>query len=351
MSQNRRVLQAQSYFRQRLNAIMALLQPAMASTTTTTTTTTTSTRSERVIPMVVAARRSLTLPERIPRGAWDSHMHVVDPASYPLSKDAVYCPKTHRLEHALAFESSVGIDNIVLVQPSIYGTDNTCLLDALRALGPRRGRAVVAFEPGSVPRRTLAEWHDLGVRGVRINLSSVGRLLSAAELSDLLLRYAADCRPLDWVIQVYMPMSMIPLLEPVVPALGVRVCVDHLGHPDIKDLPPAAAAAENPYDVEGFGALARLLRAGDTYVKLSAPYRLSSRADHGDLEPVAREVLRLRGLDRVVFATDWPHTRFEGLDIRPWMETVLDWCGRDDVLADRLFRGNAEDLWNTRRRV
>ncbi|KAL0936835.1 amidohydrolase [Colletotrichum truncatum] len=334
----RRMLQAHSYLYCHLRTIMALLQPFISPATT-------STRGDRVIPRALTAtsRRRLTLPERIPRGAWDSHMHVVDPAAYPLAKDAIYCPKTHRLDHALAFESSVGIDNIVLVQPSIYGNDNTCLLDALRALGPRRGRAVVAFEPGSLPQSTLREWHRLGVRGVRINLSSVGKSLTAEELDDLLHRYAEDCKPLDWVIQVYMPMSMIELLEPIVPTLGVRVCVDHLGHPCVKDMP-----SHNPCDMKGFKSLARLLKADNTYVKLSAPYRLSSKADHSDLEPIAREVLNLRGKDRVIFATDWPHTRFEGLDIRPWMETVLDWCGKDDVLVDRLFRGNAEDLWDTR---
>ncbi|KAJ0317722.1 hypothetical protein Brms1b_004727 [Colletotrichum noveboracense] len=333
----RRILNAHSHLYHHLRTIMALLQHLINPSSS-------SSRNDKVIPtLLTPARRRLTLPERIPRGAWDSHMHVVDPAAYPLAQDAVYCPATHRLDHALAFESSVGIDNIVLVQPSIYGTDNTCLLDALRALGPRRGRAVVAFESGSVPQSTLKEWHRLGVRGVRINLSSVGKSLTAAQLEELLLKYAEDCRPLDWVIQVYMPMSMIPLLEPVVPRLGVRVCIDHLGHPSVQDMP-----ARDPYSMRGFRALARLLKAGSTYVKLSAPYRLSSMADHSDLEPIAREVLRLRGKDRVIFATDWPHTRFEGLDIRPWMETVLDWCDKDDVLLDRLFRGNAEELWNTR---
>ncbi|WYZ43145.1 hypothetical protein EsH8_VI_000844 [Colletotrichum jinshuiense] len=334
MLQRKRIVHARSSLLHQLKAIMALLQSALAPTPT---------RGDgKIVSRVVTARRKLTLAERIPRGAWDSHMHVVDPAAYPLAKDAVYCPKTHRLDHALAFESSVGIDNLVLVQPSIYGNDNTCLLDALRALGPRRGRAVVAFEPGSVPQSTLRDWHKLGVRGVRINLSSVGKSLDAKELDDLLRRYAEDCRPLGWVIQVYMPMSMIELLEPIVPTLGVRVCIDHLGHPCVKDMP-----SHNPYDMKGFKSLAKLLRAGNTYVKLSAPYRLSSMSDHSDLEPIAREVLHLRGRDRVIFATDWPHTRFEGLDIRPWMETVLDWCGSDDVLVDRLFRGNAEDLWNT----
>ncbi|KAF6829541.1 amidohydrolase [Colletotrichum musicola] len=353
MIQRRLLLQAHSHLAQHVKSIMALLQPLLNTATalsSTSTTTTTSPRTDAVIiphALTAARPRPLPLPDRIPRGAWDSHMHVVDPAAYPLSADAVYRPRTHRLDRALAFESSVGIDNIVLVQPSIYGTDNACLLDALRALGPSRGRGVVAFEPGSVPQEVLREWHALGVRGVRINLSSVGKSLGAGKLEALLRQYAQDCAPLDWVIQLYVPMEAMDMLEKVVPLLGgVRVCVDHLGHPCLGDMKKRA----DPYEIKGFPALARMLRAGATYVKLSAPYRLSSAADHADLEPVAREILRLRGRDRVVFATDWPHTRFEGLDIRPWMETVLDWCGGDEGLVDRLFRGNAEDLWNSRDR-
>jgi predicted TIM-barrel fold metal-dependent hydrolase len=64
---------------------------------------------------------------------------------------------------------------------------------------------------------------------------------------------------------------------------------------------------------------------------------------------MARELLRIAGKTSVVFATDWPHTRFEGLDIRPFIERVIEWCGRDEKLIDRLFRGNAEQLWGVKR--
>ena len=80
-------------------------------------------------------------------------------------------------------------------------------------------------------------------------------------------------------------------------------------------------------------------------MKFSAPYRLSKLQSQANLEPIAKELLRKRGKDRVVFATDWPHTRFEGLDIRPWMGKVLDWCAAEPLLCERLFAKNAEDLW------
>lgn len=295
---------------------------------------------------VTSATAAMTTPprplaERIPPGAWDSHMHVLDVENYALSPAAMYRPNSHSLEDALSFEAQVGIRNIVLVQPSIYGLDNTCLIDTLRDLGPERGRGVVAFDPPAMTPDTLREWHDLGVRAVRLNVQSNELTVDAQELADQLHEYADVVRPFGWAVQVYVPMHMITLLEPIVPSLNIRFCIDHIGYPSLR-----GHNSTDPYDLPGFASLARLLKNGHTYVKLSAPYRMSLRPDHSDIEPIAKEVIRLGGTTRVVFATDWPHTRYEGLDIRPWMETVLDWCGDDEYLIQRLFTGNAEDLWD-----
>jgi predicted TIM-barrel fold metal-dependent hydrolase len=189
------------------------------------------------------------------------------------------------------------------------------------------------------------KWHKIGVRGVRLNLSSNGRTIETDELESLLQRYADAIRSLNWVLQVYIPMALIASLEAIIPRLNVRFCIDHLGHPGL-----GSYRGTDPYQLPGFPSLARLLNGGHVFVKLSAPYRLSHLEDQKDLEPVAKEVLRLGGQFRVVFATDWPHTRFEGLDIRPWMERVLDWCNDDQALIERIFRGNAEDLWSVARR-
>lgn len=136
-------------------------------------------------------------------------------------------------------------------------------------------------------------------------------------------------------------------LEKIIPDLGVRVCLDHFGQPTLPDLAPNElyTTTMDPYTLPGFSSLSYLLRKERVYVKLSAPYRISRQESLQDLEPLAKELLWVAGKERVVFATDWPHTRFEGLDIKPFMEKVLEWCGNDDELAERLFRGNAEDLW------
>lgn len=273
-------------------------------------------------------------------------MHIVDPETHPLSADAVYTPKAHTLEEAQDFENSVGLDNIVIVQPSIYGTDNSCLLSALRALGPNRARGVVVFDPTSISAQDLRDWHAAGVRGARLNLMSQGRPPpNAEELTGVLHGYADALRPMGWVLQIYAPLQLMNVLERLIPDLGVRVVIDHMGGPSLSS---AAAGVEplDPYDMPGFASLVNLLRAGHTFVKLSAPYRNTKAKDYGDLEPLQKELLRVAGKNRVVFATDWPHTRFEGLDIRPWVERVFEMCAGDAVLIDRIFRGNAEDLWD-----
>ena len=272
-------------------------------------------------------------------------MHVVDPEKYPLSSTAQYKPPAHNIaDYMQAIGASLGIKNAVLVQPSIYGTDNSCLLDALQELTQKHGRGVVEIDPATVSKDQLNNWHELGVRGVRLNLKSVGKVLSAQELQLELWRYADIIRPLNWVLQVYLPMNMAPHLESVVPALGVKFCIDHFGSPEL----PASSSPTNPLDpnsLPGFGSLLNLLKSGTTWVKISAPYRLTKDPQMRDLEVIAKTFMRQAG-DRVVYSTDWPHTRFIDIDPRPFAEACLRWCGSDQALVERLFRTNAERLWD-----
>ncbi|RHZ49737.1 putative TIM barrel metal-dependent hydrolase [Aspergillus thermomutatus] len=283
------------------------------------------------------------LKHRIPPRSWDSHMHVVEPNRYPVSPGAAYIPSSHTLEEALAFESTLGIKNVVLVQPSIYGTDNSCLLEALKRIGPSHGRGVVVIDPATTCSTTLSAWHTLGVRGVRVNLQSVGRVLSESELAEALSQHAELIRPLGWMIQLYLPLHMMPMLKHIVPSLGVKICIDHFGCPVLPPKPFITTRQFNPYTLPGFSSLITLLQAGQTYVKISAPYRLSKDKQLRDLEVVTRELLS-RGPRRVIYATDWPHTRFHGVDVGPFTELCLRLCASETGLTDRVFRLNAEEL-------
>lgn len=284
---------------------------------------------------------SLTRQPKLPPRSWDSHMHVFEPHSLD-SPAAPYHPIPSSLSQALAFESSLGLSNMVLVQPSCYGNDNSYLLSALRQLGDRRARGVVAFDPYTTSPETLQQWHRLGVRGVRINLKSVDATMDRSSFEKLLRCTADAVRALFWVIQLYIPMDLVAWLAEFAHELDVKICLDHFGAPDLSS---PSIDPTDPYSIPGFQSLVDLLAQGKTYVKFSAPYRVSRDPTLCDLAPLALELLRVAGTTRLVFATDWPHTRFNGLHIAPFVQQCVEWCQHDPTLIERLFQGNAEDLW------
>ncbi|KAJ5682763.1 Amidohydrolase 2 [Penicillium macrosclerotiorum] len=301
-------------------------------------------RAIHAVTASVTASASQPLRQRIPPRSWDSHMHVVEPQRFPVCPSAVYQPEVHTLADALSFESALGVENLVFVQPSIYGTDNSCLLAALEKLGGARGRAVVVVDPENIQQETLDHWHTLGVRGLRVNLQSVGKVMDQTELEETLLQHAKIARTRNWILEVYVPLKMIPMLESVVPRLGVFLCIDHFGSPELSSL---SWTTDNqpfdPYTLPGFSSLISLLRAGNTYIKLSAPYRLTKDQQMRDLKAMAQEFLAAAP-HRVIYATDWPHTRFTGVDISPFTEWCLDMCAHDPELAEKLFRSNTEQM-------
>ena len=282
------------------------------------------------------------LASRIPKGTWDTHMHVVEPKSFPLDKAAQYQPSAHTLDQAKDFLSRLGIERMVIVQPSIYGNDNACTLDGLKQLGPQRGRAVIQFDPTTTSQAQLREWHDMGVRGVRLNFKSVGGTPDEKQLASIMHAYADAVRDLGWVLELYIGLESIPLLQPVVKDLkGVKICIDHFGHPTAESI----ANAQSAYDIPGFSSLIALLQQGQTWVKLSASYRLHQDPSNKVVESLCRETLRARP-DRCVFATDWPHTRFDNVEVGTYLEKILDWCEDEGVKLEQFLVTNAEELFD-----
>jgi predicted TIM-barrel fold metal-dependent hydrolase len=276
----------------------------------------------------------------LPANAWDSHMHIIDPTRYPLSAEAVYTPSVSGTWDAVANETAFGMQHITVIQPSIYGNDNSILLDALTGLGPDRARGVVGFAP-NISTATLHEWHAKGVRGVRLNAVSGGTAVNVTKFAGQLQTYADIIRPLGWVLQAYVDMEILAEVEDVISGLNITMVLDHFSNPDLPDLTPETQASFDPYSVKGFESLIRLIKAGNTYIKFSGAYRIEPSLL--GLEVMAKEILKTR-TDRTVFASDWPHTRFERLDIRPFIQTVLDWATEFECV-DEVFATNARTLW------
>ncbi len=233
---------------------------------------------------------------RLPAGACDCHMHIFgDPARFPLRPDRSYTPGQASVGDYRALQRRYGLERVVVVQPSVYGTDNSCLLDALAQFGAT-GRGVAVIDAATTAER-LGAMHGAGVRGVRINAVSSGRIDGDA-LRNGLARTARQVEELGWHVQLFAGLDAIAALERDLATLRTPVVIDHMGLAD------AGQGAAQP----GLRPLIRLLEAGAVWVKLSGHYRVSDAAPaHADAIALANALYGVNP-ERVVWGSDWPHT-------------------------------------------
>lgn len=232
---------------------------------------------------------------QVPAGACDCHMHIFGPLDkYPGAPQRSYTPREASLAQYYAMADVLGLQRTVFVQPSAYGTDNSCLLDTLRAAGPStRGVAVI---DGGTADGELATLNEAGVRGVRVNAETFGMRAPDA-VGRLVLDTAERIGPLGWHLQLFAALPTIAGLHAVLKALPVPLVIDHMG---------LARGPLGP-DQPGFDLLLDLVRAG-VWVKVSGAYRVSTdEPDFPDAAPIARALIAANPR-RVVWGTDWPHT-------------------------------------------
>lgn len=285
------------------------------------------------IPSCQAPDRNPRPPaEQPPAGAADTHAHVFGPASdYAYAPERRYTPPDSPLPEYMALLDTLGLARGVIVQPSVYGTNNSATLDALRAQPERlRGVAVVGPE---VSDAELAEMDRLGVRGVRLNLlfSGAGLDFTVAE------RLAERLAPLGWHLQVLIDISEFENFAARLSRLPVDIVVDHMGHM------PVAKGADHP----AFRELLAMLADGRTWVKLSGAYRITSRErpPYDDVLPFARALVETRP-DRLVWATDWPHPAIERTmpNDGHLLDQLWDWAP-DPAIRHRILCENPAALY------
>jgi predicted TIM-barrel fold metal-dependent hydrolase len=131
----------------------------------------------------------------LPCQAWDGHVHVFQPAEYPYAPSHAYSPMPAPYSALLNFERSLAANlepqNIVLVQPSPYGTDNSLIMDILAKHSPektkREMRAIVVINPEKISDDELDKMQQLGVRGIRLNAEATGEQVDFAKISAMIL--------------------------------------------------------------------------------------------------------------------------------------------------------------------
>ncbi len=266
----------------------------------------------------------------------DTHAHVFGPEQrYPYNPARAYTPPDAPLEAWLALHAKLGVARGVLVQPSVYGTDNRAILDAV-ALHPRRLRAVVAVG-AAVSDAELERLHAAGARGIRVNLADKGGnpFASPADLA----RVAARIAPLGWHVELLAHVHEMDDWTEALARLPTDVVFGHYGYM------PAALGADHP----AFRAFLARLESGRWWVKLTAPYRLTARSalPYDDVAPFAQALLAARP-DRLLWGTDWPHpyirSKAQSPDDVAMFAQLAEWVP-DEALLRRILADNPARLY------
>ena len=274
-----------------------------------------------------------TVPRiKLPPLSCDCHMHVYgDPAEYPPSAGSPFKPVPGgHIENYLELRRILGLERAVVVQPSAYGTDNRCTLEAVARLGDK-ARAVVVVDD-TVSNAELEGLTGKGARGLRFFMLPGGALGWEA-----LPRLAARVAEFGWHIQLQMDGRFLHEREKELARLPCQLVIDHNG----KFLEPSST------DHAGFKALCRLLEGGETWVKTSGVYETSLEGPphYSDVAVLAQTLIG-RFPERCVWATNWPHPSKpnDPPDDSRLVDLFAEWCGSTTTL-ERVLVANPAALY------
>ncbi|MEO5740844.1 MAG: amidohydrolase family protein [Vicinamibacterales bacterium] len=231
----------------------------------------------------------------VPPAACDCHVHVFgDPKKYPFFEGRTYTPEVASADELRRLLSALRLQRVVIVQPSVYGTDNSCTLDGMHELGSRaRGVAVIDDKTTDAQLDSMGK---AGIRGIRLNLATAG-INDPAAARQRLENAVARVRNRGWHIQINTLLPVIDALSQQLLASPVPIVIDHFG----------GAVAARGLDQPGFAALLILVKAGKAYVKISGSAdSVSTQPDLADVTPFARALVAANP-QRILWGTNWPH--------------------------------------------
>jgi predicted TIM-barrel fold metal-dependent hydrolase len=265
------------------------------------------------LALAKAAQPATAVNFEVPAGACDCHTHIHgDMREFPMFAGRVYTPEPALPEEMAQLHKALRMQRVVIVTPSVYGTDNSATLWGMKARGNNaRGVAVI---DDKTPESELDAMARAGIRGIRINLATGGAAPDPAAARKRFQAAAERVKARGWHIQMYVTLPVISSIKDLVLASPVPVVFDHFGRAQ------AALGTGQP----GFSDLVELLRSGKAYVKISGAYRVSHQGpDFADAAPLARALIAANP-ERIVWGTDWPHPNSEpmpgygAMDVRPF---------------------------------
>lgn len=278
-------------------------------------------KSEPMLPI-----ERLTLPTYdVPAGTCDTHMHVFGPEDrYPHVPQPHYTLPDGELGHFQSLMCVLHIDRFVIVQPSFYGTDNRCLIDALANAG-QAARGVIMVED-DVAQGELEALHVAGVRGIRLDLFKRAQQ-PIEDIKTYILDMAKKAAALGWHLQFYAPGYVVRDLVDFLRGVETPFVIDHMGY-------MLASDGLTPAD---FKRLLALMDEGRCYLKLSGPYRIAKEKGHEAVADVAKAIVA-RNSRRCIWGSDWPHIPHSGRDTGGLLNLLAEWApaaeDRKRILVD-----------------
>jgi 2-pyrone-4,6-dicarboxylate lactonase len=248
---------------------------------------------------------------RLPPLSCDVHFHAFE-RGYPYVSRPHYTFPEATLDQYLAVCGYFGIERMVLVQPSFYGTDNSLLLDALQRLGDR-ARGVVMVEE-DISDAQLDLFHARGVRAIRLDLFARASW-SRADLQAYIIRMLERARPRGWHIQFYTPGYVVRDLLPFLATIEHDFVIDHMGY----------MLEEDGLTEKDFARLLEVMKTGRAWLKLSGPYRIAKQRGYAAVAPLARQIVATRP-ERALWGSDWPHLPDGTRDTGELVNLLLDWA-------------------------
>ena len=272
-----------------------------------------------------------------PPGSCDCHFHVFGPARrYPYNQsDLRYAPPVAPVEDFLALSKTLGLERFVFVQPSAYGRDNCCMLDAMREVGTQKCRGIADIDENA-PDTEFERLDALGVRGVRINVPPVKPYEAgfAAKLLPRIERLRARCAEIGWQLDFLTPGWLTSELMPTLKKLDVDFTLAHFG----------MFLAKDGTEQRGFRQLLDLVRHGRCHVKLTGVYRVSVAKGFADVAPMARALIEAAP-DRMIWGSDYPHLSFADKVGSVELWNLLGKWAPDEATRRRILADNPQRLF------
>ena len=267
----------------------------------------------------------------------DCHFHVFGPAArYPHGADLRYPPPLAPLTDYLALARRLGFERFVFVQPSAYGRDNRCMLDAMEEMGAKC-RGIVDVDE-NIPDAELEKLNAAGVRGVRINVSPVKQKEAgfASRLLPRIQRLDARCAEIGWHLDFLLPGWLTEELMDTLRSLRVEYTLAHMG----------MFLARDGVKQAGFQALLSMLRTGQgrCWIKLTGVYRMSTAPGFSDAGPLARALIEAAP-DRIIWGSDYPHLSFADKVGSVELFNLLAQWAPDEAARQKILVDNPQRLF------